>query len=91
MRTATRAAARLVAVAVFCVVAVLSGCAEQVPELPDGLYARFDTNRGMIIVQLEPDRMPLTTMIFVGLVEGTISHSRSDSPRFYDGLTFHRV
>ena len=30
-------------------------------------------------------------MNFVGLTEGTITHSRSDSARFYDGLTFHRV
>jgi cyclophilin family peptidyl-prolyl cis-trans isomerase len=70
---------------------VLVSCAEEVPDLPDGLYARIDTNKGMIIVKLEPDRMPLTTMNFVGLAEGTITHSRSENTRFYDGLTFHRV
>ncbi len=59
--------------------------------LPAGLYARMQTNRGAILLELEFERTPLTVANFVGLAEGTISHSRSGSPRFYDGLRFHRV
>lgn len=59
--------------------------------LPDGLYARMQTNRGAILLELEFERTPLTVANFVGLAEGTISHSRSGSPRFFDGLRFHRV
>ncbi|MFP4511047.1 MAG: peptidylprolyl isomerase [Spirochaetaceae bacterium] len=59
--------------------------------LSDGLYARMQTNRGTILLELEFERTPLTVANFVGLAEGTISHSRSGSPRFFDGLRFHRV
>ncbi|SIQ28442.1 Peptidyl-prolyl cis-trans isomerase (rotamase)-cyclophilin family [Alkalispirochaeta americana] len=59
--------------------------------LPPGLYARMETTRGEILLELEQDRTPLTVMNFVGLAEGTISHSRDGGGRFFDGLTFHRV
>lgn len=59
--------------------------------LPEGLYARMETTRGTILLELEYERTPLTVINFVGLAEGTVEHSRSGSPRYYDGLTFHRV
>ncbi len=62
--------------------------------LPDGLYAKFITNRGDIICQLEFEKTPLTVINFVGLAEGTLSTAGAGSAvnaRFYDGLTFHRV
>ncbi|TVR00921.1 MAG: peptidylprolyl isomerase [Spirochaetaceae bacterium] len=60
-------------------------------QLPDGVYARMQTTRGEILLRLEHDRVPLTVANFVGLAEGTITHSRGAGVRFYDGLTFHRV
>jgi cyclophilin family peptidyl-prolyl cis-trans isomerase len=69
----------------------LSACAKEALDLPDGLYARIETERGRIIIELEPERAPLTTMNFVGLAEGTINHSRGEGVYFYDELTFHRV
>ena len=73
----------------FLVVAVVS-CAPDTSGLPDGLHAMISTDKGEIVIQLEPDRAPLTTMNFVGLAEGSIQSNREGRP-FYDGLTFHRV
>ena len=43
---------------------------QRTPDLGEGLFARLDTNRGMIIIQLEFERTPLTVTNFVALAEG---------------------
>ena len=61
-------------------------------DLPDGLYAYVFTERGVIILGLEPERAPLATASFVGLSEGTIENAAFEPGRpFYDGTAFHRV
>jgi peptidyl-prolyl cis-trans isomerase B (cyclophilin B) len=45
------------------------------------LHAVFDTDRGQIKVELNPDKAPLTVANFVNLAQRG----------FYDGLNFHRV
>ena len=73
------------------VLAVMSiSCSENTPDLTDGLYARLNTSRGTIILELYPDEAPLTVMNFVGLAEGALDFADREGP-FYDGLTFHRV
>ncbi len=58
----------------------------------DGLFARFVTSRGEILVQLEFERCPLTVANFVGLAEGGLPNKfRSVGQPYYDGLKFHRV
>jgi FKBP-type peptidyl-prolyl cis-trans isomerase len=63
-------------------------------QLADGLYAKFITSKGVILVRLEFEKTPLTVANFVGLAEGTKNFKDSagrTSGRYYDGLTFHRV
>jgi peptidylprolyl isomerase len=57
--------------------------------LPDGLYARLNTAKGAIMLQLEYLKAPLTVGNFVGLAEGRLDASKGK--RYFDGLTFHRV
>lgn len=58
--------------------------------MDDGLYADFNTSKGRIIVELFPDKAPLTVLNFVGLAEGSLDFANKDG-HFYDGLKFHRV
>ncbi len=94
MNTRTRLYATVVAV--LAMITVPPVIAQADADLEPGLYARIETNRTVegnssILVSLEYEKTPLTVINFVGLAEGTIEHSREDSRRFYDGLTFHRV
>ena len=67
-------------------------------DLKTGLYVRFNTTKGEILVQLEFEKTPLTVANFVGLAEGTKHYSKDGSPPkdqkgkpFYNGIIFHRV
>lgn len=58
----------------------------------DGLYARFDTEKGEILIQLEHEKTPGTVGNFVALAEGKQENQAKDlGTPYYDGLKFHRV
>ncbi|MGJ8593542.1 MAG: peptidylprolyl isomerase [Aquaticitalea sp.] len=60
--------------------------------MKDGLYAKFKTNKGDILVNLEYKRTPGTVGNFVALAEGELENSvKAQGKPYYDGLKFHRV
>jgi len=60
--------------------------------MTDGLYAKFNTTKGDIIVNLEFEKTPGTVGNFVALAQGNLENSaRPQGEPYYDGLKFHRV
>lgn len=59
-------------------------------EYGEGIFAKITTNIGIINVQLEYEKAPLTVANFIGLVEGWIPNNHTSFGEcFYDGLIFH--
>jgi FKBP-type peptidyl-prolyl cis-trans isomerase len=60
--------------------------------MQDGIYAKFNTSKGEILVKLTHDKTPGTVGNFVALAEGKQKNSaKSEGIPYYDGLKFHRV
>jgi FKBP-type peptidyl-prolyl cis-trans isomerase len=60
--------------------------------MEDGIYAKFNTNKGEILIKLTHDKTPGTVGNFVGLAEGAIdNNSKKKGVPYYNGLNFHRV
>lgn len=60
--------------------------------MENGIYAKFTTPKGDIVVKLTHDKTPGTVGNFVALAEGTLENTaRTQGKPYYDGLTFHRV
>ncbi len=60
--------------------------------MQDGIYAKFKTPKGDILVKLEHEKTPGTVGNFVSLAEGNLENTvKSQGTPYYDGLQFHRV
>lgn len=60
--------------------------------MQDGIYAKWHTPKGEILVQLEHEKTPGTVGNFVALAEGDLENSvKSQGTPYYNGLKFHRV
>jgi peptidylprolyl isomerase len=76
---------------IAAVLSVLIAWSQQ-SNYPDGLYAEVKTNQGLIVLQLEFEKTPMTVASFVGLSEGTIENKALPlGTPFFDGTVFHRV
>ena len=70
-----------------------TSCKAQYPDLEDGIYAEFVTNKGVMVAKLENEKVPITVANFVSLAEGTntMVDDKYKGKKFYNGLIFHRV
>jgi len=60
--------------------------------MENGIYAKFNTTKGAILVKLEHELTPGTVGNFVALAEGNMENKvKPQGTKFYDGLKFHRV
>lgn len=60
--------------------------------MENGLYAKFNTSKGAIVVKLEFEKTPGTVGNFVSLAEGKLENkSKPQGTPYYNGLKFHRV
>ena len=58
----------------------------------EGIYAKFETSKGVIVLQLTYKETPGTVGNFVSLAEGNQKNEyKNEGEPYYDGLTFHRV
>ncbi len=71
----------------------LLSCNDKYPDLKDGIYAEFITDKGTIVTELYHEDAPATVANFVALVEG--NHPMTDTTYagkpYYNGLKFHRI
>ncbi len=60
--------------------------------MDNGIYAKFTTTKGEILVNLEYQKTPGTVGNFVALAEGNLENSaKPQGTPYYNGLKFHRV
>lgn len=60
--------------------------------MENGIYAKFNTSKGAILVKLTHDLTPGTVGNFVALAEGNMENKvKPQGQKYYDGLNFHRV
>ncbi|RSK39252.1 peptidylprolyl isomerase [Mangrovimonas spongiae] len=78
---------------VLALLVSFTSCGQQYPDLEDGLYAEFVTNKGTMVAKLFYKKAPVTVANFVALAEGThpeVTDSLKGKP-YYNGIIFHRV
>ena len=58
----------------------------------EGIYAKFETSKGIVLLELTYDKTPGTVGNFISLAEGTLKNDHKDAGEpYYNGMKFHRV
>ncbi|MBP6557601.1 MAG: peptidylprolyl isomerase [Flavobacterium sp.] len=72
---------------------LLTSCKDDHKNLKDGLYAKIETPKGTILLELEYKKVPITVANFVTLAEGNNQFVMDDlkGKPYFDGIVFHRV
>ncbi|MCF8274926.1 MAG: peptidylprolyl isomerase [Flavobacteriaceae bacterium] len=75
----------------FCILVI--ACQNKYPDLEDGIYAEFNTSKGIMLAKLYYKKAPNTVANFVSLAEGTnrLVDSIHKGKKFYNGTLFYRV
>jgi peptidylprolyl isomerase len=62
-------------------------------EVADGIYAKFSTSLGDILIKMDVKNAPMTSANFIALAEGTMPlvKEKYKGKPYFNGLTFHRV
>lgn len=79
---------------ILLLITSLFSCNKEHSNLPDGLYAEIETNKGNILLELDYKKTPVTVANFITLAEGENEFITNDTLKgksFYNGLKFHRV
>ena len=79
---------------ILLLITSLFSCNKEHSNLPDGLYAEIETNKGNILLVLDYKKAPVTVANFITLAEGENEFITNDTLKgksFYNGLKFHRV
>lgn len=68
-------------------------CQNKYPDLEDGIYAEFITNKGVMVAKLYYQEAPNTVANFISLAEGTntLVDSIYKGKKFYNSTIFHVV
>ena len=84
---------KLIVLLLFAGLGLIACKSSKYPDLKPGLYAELETAKGDILLELRPDKAPVTVANFVSLAEGNNPYVKDEykGKAFYDGLTFHRV
>lgn len=60
--------------------------------MENGIYAKFNTTKGAVLIKFTHDKTPGTVGNFVALAEGNLENDiKPQGKPYYDGLKFHRV
>jgi cyclophilin family peptidyl-prolyl cis-trans isomerase len=83
---------KILSLLLFLMVCLSNSCQTEKNAKPDGIYGKFFTSKGEIVVRLEYRKNPMTTANFIGLAEGTIKNASFPAGMpFYNGSVWHRV
>ncbi|MBN2535817.1 MAG: peptidylprolyl isomerase [Spirochaetales bacterium] len=76
----------------FIILLFFTGCTKNYEkDLPPGIYARMNTDKGTFIIELEYKKVPMLVANFIGLAEGIFTAAIEKDAGYYDNTRFFDV